>query len=137
MLNTLVIEGRLVADPEERRTQSGKLTVSGRIACQRSYKNKEGSYDTDFFNFVIFGDGGVSFRQTFRKGNKVVVNGRIEMRSYKNKEGNAVWYPEIVVSNWVFPETKKENQIRTNAELDDRLEAQMQELDDDGGDLPF
>ena len=137
MINTLVIEGRLTADPEERRTANGTLTVSGRLACKRATKNREGTYDTDFFNYVIFGDGGMFFRKAFRKGNKVVVNGRIEMRSYKNKEGNAVWYPEVVVSNWVFPETKKEDQIRNNAELDDRLEAQTQELDDDGGDLPF
>lgn len=137
MINTLVIEGRLVADPEERRTQSGKLTVSGRIACQRSYKNKEGSYDTDFFNYVIFGDGGMFFRKAFRKGNKAVINGRIEMRSYKDNDGNAKWYPEIVVSNWVFPETKKEDQIRNNAELDDQYQAQFQEVEDDGGDLPF
>lgn len=136
MINSLVLEGRLTADPEERRTQSGTLTVSGRIACKRSYKNKEGSYDTDFFNFVIFGDGGVSFRQTFRKGNKVVVLGKIETRSYKDKDGNAKWYPEIVVTNWVFPEAKKEEQIRRSAELDDQYQRRWNELSDDG-DIPF
>lgn len=136
MINVIWLEGRLTADPEERRTQNGTQTVSGRLACQRSYKNKEGSYDTDFFKYVIFGEGGTFFRKAFRKGNKAVVYGRLEMRSYKNKEGNAVWYPEIVVSNWVFPETKKENQIRTNAEMDDRVQNTFRELQDDG-DIPF
>lgn len=136
MINVICIEGRLTADPEERRTQNGTQTVSGRLACQRSYKNKEGSYDTDFFNYVIFGEGGTFFRKAFRKGNKAVVHGRLETRSYKDKDGNAKWFPEIVVTNWSFPETKREEQIRINAEMDDRYQKQFTELPDDGN-LPF
>lgn len=136
MINLVVIEGRLTADPEERRTQNGTLTVSGRLACQRSRKNRDGNYETDFFNYVIFGDGGMYFKKAFRKGNKAVVHGELQTRSYKDKDGNAKWYVEIVVNSWSFPETKKEDQIRNNAEMDDQYQAQFKELPDEG-DLPF
>jgi len=132
MIDFIAKEGRLCADPKEARTSGGSLTVSGRIACQRPYKSKTtGDYETDFIGYVIYGDRGIQ--------------GRLEIRSFKDKDGNNREVAEIVVSDWSFPETKKENQIRTNAEMEDRyngetidtdLGAAFQELSNDG-DLPF
>lgn len=146
MIDFIAKEGRLCADPKEARTSGGSLTVSGRIACQRPYKSKTtGDYETDFIGYVIYGDRGMYFKKAFRKGNKAVIQGRLEIRSFKDKDGNNREYPEIVVSDWSFPETKKEDQIRTNAEMDDRynnnppdtdIGAAFQELSNDG-DLPF
>lgn len=142
MIDFIAKEGRLCADPKEARTSGGSLTVSGRIACQRPYKSKTtGDYETDFINYVIFGDRATYFKKTFRKGNKAVIQGRLEIRSFKDKDGNNREVAEIVVSDWSFPETKKEDQIRTNAEMEDRyngetIDTAFQELSNDG-DLPF
>lgn len=137
MINNLTMVARLVNDPVERRTSTGVMTVSGRVACQRSYKNKDGNYETDFFNYVIFGDKGTFFQKAYKKGMKATFSGRIEMRSYKDKDGNGKWYPEIVIENFEFPELGKEKQIKTNAEMDERIEQTEQEPESELHDNTF
>lgn len=139
MINCCVIEGRLTADPEERRTQNGTLILSGTLANQRNFKNKEGGYDTNFIRYCVIGeDRAMFFKKTFRKGMKAVVTGEWRVNQTKGSDGNRKDFNELDILSWSYPELKRENQIKTNAEMDDRLEAQMKELADDScGDLPF
>lgn len=109
MLNTITVMGRLVADPELRRTGSGVAVASFRIACDRDYAPKEGGEKkTDFINCVAWRATGEFISKYFRKGSMIVVNGRLEMRDWTDKDGNKRTSAEINVGNAYFGEAKRD-----------------------------
>ena len=92
MVNNVVLAGRLVADPEHRQTQTGKGVANLRIAVDRKGREKE----TDFFNVTAWGQS-ADFACTYlSKGRLVAVTGRLQVRSYTDKEGQNKQAFEIV-----------------------------------------
>lgn len=130
MLNNVTLAGRMTKDPEIRRTQSGKAVVSFSIACERDFTNK-GEKVTDFFNIVAWGNTAEFVGKYIGKGRMVAIAGRLETRSYENRNGDKVHVTEVNASS-VYPMDRAQK-----SEAPAYHEAPMTEIDDDGADLPF
>ena len=128
MLNTVSLVGRLTKDPEVRRTNTGKAVTSFSVACDRNTKEKQ----TDFFNVVAWGNTAEFVGKYINKGRLVAVDGRLQTRSYQNRDGNNVYVVEIVANNVYGLDKAKQTQQEQGY-----TEAQMAEIDDDDADLPF
>ena len=109
MLNHITIMGRLTKDPEMRRTGSGVAVTSFTIACDRDIPNKEtGERETDFIDCVAWRGTGEFVDKHFKKGSMAVVSGRLQIRSWTDKDGNKRRTAEVVADNVYFGESKKE-----------------------------
>ena len=106
-LNRIVIMGRLSANPELRHTQSGKEVVSVTIACDRDFK-KNGEKETDWIDVVAWGNTALFLAKYFTKGRMAVVEGRLQTRTYEDKDGNKRKVCEIVADNVYFGDSKKD-----------------------------
>ena len=111
MLNHIVIMGRLVRDPELRRTGSGIAVASFRVAVDRDFAPKDGGErKADFIDCVAWRQTGEFISKYFTKGRMIVVEGRLEMRDWTDKEGNKRTSAEIVVANAYFGDSKRESE---------------------------
>jgi len=107
MLNHIVLMGRLVRDPELRRTQSGVAVVSFRIAVDRDFGTKEdGSKETDFIDIVAWRNTAEFVSKYFSKGRMAVVSGRLQMRSWTDNNGQKRVSAEVVADNVYFGDSK-------------------------------
>lgn len=109
MLNHIVIMGRLVRDPELRRTGNGIAVASFTVAVDRDFKSGEnGQKETDFIDCVAWRSTGEFVSKYFSKGSMIVVSGRLQGRSWTDKDGNKRKTTEIVAANCYFGESKKD-----------------------------
>ncbi|MDO5546484.1 MAG: single-stranded DNA-binding protein [Eubacteriales bacterium] len=109
MLNHIVIMGRLVRDPELRRTGSGVAVASFRVAVDRDFAPKDGGErKADFIDCVAWRQTGEFISKYFAKGRMIVVDGRLEMRDWTDKDGNKRTSAEIVVANAYFGDSKRD-----------------------------
>ena len=109
MLNHIVIMGRLVRDPELRRTGSGIAVTSFTVAVDRDFgKNENGEKETDFIDCVAWRQTGEFVSKYFTKGRMAVVSGRLQIRSWKDKDGNNRRTAEIVADNVYFGDSKRD-----------------------------
>lgn len=107
MLNHITIMGRLVRDPELRRTGTGVAVTSFTLAVDRDYSAKDGSEkETDFIDCVAWRGTGEFVEKHFAKGRMAVVSGRLQIRSYTDKEGIKRRAAEIVAENVYFGDSK-------------------------------
>lgn len=154
MLNHIVIMGRLVADPELRTTPSGVSVATVRLAVDRDFKNKQtGERETDFINVVAWRQTAEFISRYFTKGRMAVVEGRLQIRPYTDRDGNKRTAAEVVAENFYFGDSRRDGDggsyggqtgypssapqqssggYAAPAEAD-----QFAELADDDGDLPF
>ena len=110
MLNHIVIMGRLVRDPELRRTGSGVAVASFRVAVDRDFAPKDGSErKADFIDCVAWRQTGEFISKYFTKGRMIVVDGRLEMRDWTDKDGNKRTSAEVVVANAYFGDSKRDS----------------------------
>lgn len=107
-MNKAILMGRLTRDPETRNT-NGLAITRYTLAVDRRYKDENGETGADFLNIVAFGKAAEFADKYFRKGTKVLVNGRIQTGSYTNKDGNKVYTTDIVVEDQEFAESKRED----------------------------
>ena len=109
MLNHITIMGRLTRDPELRRTGSGVAVASFRVAVDRDFAPKDGGErKADFIDCVAWRQTGEFISKYFTKGRMIVVEGRLEMRDWTDKEGNKRTSAEIVVANAYFGDSKRD-----------------------------
>ena len=95
--NTVTLVGNITRDPELRFTQSGQAVASFGLAVNRRYQqNGEWQEQVSFFNVVAWGDLGENAAASLNKGNRIVVTGRLEQRSYDTKEGEKRSITEVV-----------------------------------------
>jgi len=99
--------GRLTRDPELRRTGSGLAVASFTVAVDRDYKGQSGDKETDFIECVAWRQTGEFAAKYFRKGSMAVVSGRLESRTWTDKEGNKRRSWEVIAGNVYFGESKK------------------------------
>ena len=95
MLNRAILTGRLTRDPELRYTTSGTAVVQATIAVDRQFKNQQGEREADFINLVIWRKAAENFANFTHKGSLVGIDGRIQTRTYENKQGQRVYVTEI------------------------------------------
>ena len=109
MLNHITIMGRLVRDPELRRTGSGVAVATFRDAVDRDYMSKDGGErKADYIDCVAWRQTGEFVSKYFTKGRMIVVDGRLEMRDWTDKEGNKRTSAEINVANAYFGDSKRD-----------------------------
>lgn len=109
MLNHIVLMGRLVRDPELRRTQSGVPVTSFRIAVDRDFANQQtGEREADFIDIVAWRSTAEFVSKYFAKGRMAVVAGRLQMRSWTDNNGQKRISAEVVADNVYFGESRKD-----------------------------
>lgn len=114
MLNRAILTGRLTRDPELRYTTSGTAVVQATIAVDRQFKNQQGEREADFINLVIWRKAAENFANFTHKGSLVGIDGRIQTRTYENKQGQRVYVTEINVDNFSLLEPRQENNQQPN-----------------------
>lgn len=133
MLNTVSLVGRITKDPEIRHTQTQKAVTSFSLAVERDFKDQSGNKQTDFINIVAWGKTAEFIGKYVGKGRLLAVNGRLEVRTYTDKNGNNRYVTEVVASNVYALDSARQNQQEQGY-----TEAPMAELaDEDDADLPF
>ena len=133
MLNKIILMGRLTRDPELRRTQSGTAVASFTLAVDRDYKPQDGERETDFIDVVAWRGTGEFVSKYFTKGRMAVVEGRLQVRDWTDKDGNKRRSTEVVADNVYFGDSKR-SESGTPAEPS----GELQELpDEEKGELPF
>lgn len=147
MLNQIAIQGRIVRDPELRRTDSGKAVTSFSVACDRDFKNSQtGEKEVDFLDCVAWGSTAETVERYFRKGQMAMVTGRLQIRQYTDKNGQKRRYAEILVSSVYFCGGKESgtqassgagNGYSTQAYQVPTPAADFAELDGEDEQLPF
>lgn len=113
MLNKIVVMGRLTRDVETRQTQSGTNVANFTLAVDRDLKNKQtGERETDFIDCVAWAGKADFVEKYFHKGSMAVVEGRLQMRKWEDKDGNKRVSAEIVADNVYFGESKRDEDGR-------------------------
>lgn len=108
MLNKIFIMGRLTRDPELRRTQNGTAVAGFALAVDRDFKNADGTKETDFIEVVAWRSSAEFVSKYFAKGRMAVVEGRLQIRDWQDKDGNKRRNAEVVADNVYFGDSKKE-----------------------------
>ena len=139
MLNRIVMMGRLTRDPELRK--AGETSVcSFRIACDRDFKNKDGEKESDFVDVVVWRQLAETVAKYFTKGRMAVVDGRLQMRTWTDKEGEKRYATEIAAEKVYFGDSKPksgETATKGTAGTTDVPEDFVPDFDADDGELPF
>ena len=108
MLNRIIIMGRLTRDPELRHTQSGTAVASFSLAVDRDFKNQNGEKETDFIDVVAWRNSAEFVSRYFTKGRMAVVEGRLQIRPWQDRDGNKRRSAEVVADNVYFGDSKKD-----------------------------
>ena len=140
MLNHIVLMGRLTRDPELRHTQSGTAVAGFSLAVERDFKGDTGDRETDFVDCVAWRSTAEFVSKYFTKGRMAIVEGRLQMRDWTDRDGNKRRSAEVVADHVYFGDSKREagtapGQItayQSSGEVD-----AFEELKDDDGELPF
>jgi len=136
MLNVAVLQGRLVADPELRHTPSDIAVCSFRIAVDRNFTNGSNERQADFIDIVAWRGTAEFVCKYFVKGQMIALNGRIQTRSYEDKNGNKRTAVEVVADNVNFCGSKKDSESGAQeGHYEER--APMDKYYDEDDDLPF
>jgi single-strand DNA-binding protein len=102
-LNQCTITGRLGADPEIRRTQAGKPIANLRVACSETWRDNNGERQekTEWFTVVIFSEGLCKIAESYlRKGSRVLLQGKMQTRKWKDQSGNDRYSTEMVLQGF-------------------------------------
>jgi single-strand DNA-binding protein len=129
MLNKAIIIGRLTKDPELKYTQSGVAVTNFTVAVDRNFKNAQGEKETDFIPVVVWRQQAEHCCRYLGKGRLVAVSGRIQVRTYDDKDGTRRYVTEIVADEVQFldwGEKKESNDMEG-----------FQPIGNDIDDLPF
>lgn len=118
-MNKLALTGRLVKDPTVRYTPNGKIVCQFTLAVQREYKNADGNYDADFIPVVLWSNSAEVAGNNLAKGNKILVEGRIQTRSYVDKQNVKRYITELVARRFEYMFT---NPAGTHKYSDEEIE---------------
>ena len=133
MLNKVILIGNVTKDVEIKSTTSGKHVVTNTIAVTRSFKNANGTYDTDFINFVAYGGTADFLKKKKKKGTRIAISGSWNTRTYQDNNGKTQYVNECLVTDVdiLTPKEKEQTKVETKNENDNPFNI------DDPYDLPF
>ena len=144
MLNKIFLMGRMTKNPELRRTPSGTAVASFSLAVDRNFKDKNtGERSTDFIDCVAWRQTAEFVSRYFSKGRMAVVEGRLQIRDWTDKDGGKRRSAEVVADNIYFGDSKRDGCGYSAAESPSAYGAplsdadQFTELSDNDGPLPF
>ena len=107
MINRVVLTGHLTKDPELKVTQSGLSVVQFVIGVQRQFARKDGEREADFISCVAWRKTAENIAKYFKKGQLIGIDGRVQTRSYDDKNGQRVYVTEVVVDSFAFLSSQK------------------------------
>ena len=136
MLNHITIMGRMVRDPEMRRTAGGIACVSFTLAVDRDFKGQGSEKETDFIDCTAWRNTAEFVEKYFSKGRMAVVSGRLQMRKWTDKDGNNRTSYEVVADNVYFADSKKDNN-GSRFDISPAPASDFAMLDDTDTQLPF
>ena len=148
-MNKVILMGRLTRDPEVRYTQNTNLTVANfSIAVNRRFKREGDTETADFFNVVAWNKTGEFVGKYFKKGQQVIVSGRLQNRNWTDQQGVKHYATDVIAEEVEFSDSKKksdsENFNNTFGNVPESAEGNAQSSDDNsdftvssGDDLPF
>ena len=131
MLNKCFLLGRMTKDPEIRRTNGGAAVTSFTLAVDRDFKT-HGEKETDFIEVVAWRNTAEFVSKYFSKGRIAIVEGRLQIRDWTDKNGNKRRTAEVVADNVYFGDSKRENKEEPEYKQDD-----LAEISEEDGELPF
>ncbi len=152
MLNKIILMGRLTRDPELRHTQTGVSVASFTLAVDRDFKNRDtGEKATDFIDVVAWRNTAEFVSKYFSKGRLAVVEGRLQLRDWTDRDGNKRRSAEVVADNVYFADSRRDGDASGGSYSRPAAPAspaadyglppeggdQFAELSDDDGELPF
>jgi single-strand DNA-binding protein len=133
MLNKIILMGRLTRDPELRRTGNGTAVTSLTLAVDRDYKSQSGEKETDFIDVVAWRSSAEFVSRYFAKGRMAVVEGRLQIRDWTDKDGGKRRSAQVVADNIYFGDSK-----RTVSDSDTPAAGEIAEIPEgEEGELPF
>lgn len=139
-MNRINLVGRLTADPDLKYTANGVAVLSGIIAVPRKFKNAQGEYESDFIRYRIWRKSAEIFANYTHKGSRVAIDGRLEIGSYDDKNGNKVYTADVVVDQFDFLNSKSESTQRpatTQQTNIDPFANNGQQIDISDDNIPF
>lgn len=128
-MNHIVLHGRLTDTPELKNTNSGTEVVNFKVAVNRA-PDKDGNKIADFIPCVAFNQRAAFISKYFNKGDGILLDGSLQMRSYTNKDGNNRTIAEVICAHVEFAEKKRDGATGSSA-------APVQTAADDDSELPF
>ena len=149
MLNKIILMGRLTRDPELRHTGSGTAVVSFNLAVDRDFKSQGGEKETDFIDIVAWRNTAEFVSKYFTKGRMAVVEGRLQIRDWTDKDGGKRRSAEVIAENVYFGDSKKESGGASQQEyggvsqqdnfnsLNNRMNQDFAEIGEEDSELPF
>ena len=135
MLNKIIIMGRLTRDPELRRTGSGTPVTSMTLAVDRDFKSQSGEKETDFIDVVAWKNTAEFVSKYFAKGRMAVVDGRLQVRDWTDKDGNKRRVYEVVADHVYFGDSKPAESAHSYTPQDPG--GDFAEIGEEDGELPF
>ena len=132
-LNKIFIMGRLTRDPELRRTPTGTAVTSFTLAVDRDFKGQNGEKETDFIEVVAWRNTAEFVAKYFAKGRAAVVEGRLQIRDWKDKEGNNRRNAEVIADNVYFADSKRDDANNATSYPAQNFD----EIDEYDEDVPF
>lgn len=136
MLNHVEVQGRLTAEPELRATNSGKAVASFTLACERDYAADGKQRETDFLEVVAWGSTAQFIARNFGKGQMAIITGRLQVRTWEDKNGQKRRTTEIIADNVYFC-GKKETPVQGYDKPTGEYQMADYDLLDDSTPLPF
>lgn len=134
MLNKIIIMGRLTRDPELRKTGNGTAVAAFTLAVDRDFKSQGGERETDFIDIEAWRNTAEFVSKYFGKGRMAVVEGRLQVRDWTDKDGNRRRSYEVVADNVYFGDSKKVSESDPQA----APSGEFREVpEDEKGELPF
>lgn len=136
-LNRVNVQGRLVADPEIRTTNSGVPVANIRIAVERNYKDQNGQKESDFFSCTAWRGTAEFLEKYFHKGEQILIDGKLQNSTYTDKDGNNRTVTQIMIDSVFFCGGKsgKSNGHSEQAAYDAPSTGGFEEIDEDS--IPF
>ena len=105
-MNKIVLMGRLVRDPEVKYTQTGKVVAQFTMAVDRPFSGADGKREADFIPVVIWGKSAELLGNGVTKGQRVLIEGRLQIRSYDGKDGSKKYATEVIASSFEYIERR-------------------------------
>lgn len=156
-MNKIVLTGRLTANPELRYTANNTAVTSFTLAVDRNFKNEDGNKEADFINIVAWNKKAELIHQYLKKGDRVGISGRLQVRKYQNERGENRYVTEVVADEVEFLNSKKsgldekspvkseenrtlEEKVNSNKPYEDFARDHQEEfnyVDDEDNSLPF
>ena len=109
MCNRIIIMGRLTNDPTIRTTNSGKSVAQFTLTVDRPFQNEQGKREADFIPVVVWGKSADLIGNSCKKGHRLLVEGRLQIRNFDAKDGTKHWVTEVIASSFEFIEKKQDS----------------------------